>query len=101
VRDVSNVLTRIAWLAIASGLVLTMAAVIWWAVFYGDIIGEGTQASLRQAFSCLYSNRGVCGFIPGMARASGRMAYSPSLFWFGLCLLLSGLAMRLLLARRA
>ena len=99
--NASSVLTRIAWLAIAGGLVVTVAAIIWWAVFYGNIIGEGAQATLRQAFSCLYSNRGVCGFIPGMTRASGRLAYSPSLFWLGVCLLLSGMAMRLLVARRA
>ena len=99
--NASSVLTRIAWLAIAGGLVVTVTAIIWWAVFYGNIIGEGAQATLRQAFSCLYSNRGVCGFIPGMARASGRLAYSPSLFWLGVCLLLSGMAMRLLVARRA
>jgi hypothetical protein len=99
-RDASRVLDQIAWLAVAGGVIVTVAAIIWWAVFYGEVIGEGTQASFSHAMSCLYSRTGVCGFIPSVARASGKMAYSPSLFWFGLCLLLSGIAMRLLLARR-
>jgi len=97
----SPLLGRIAWAAIGSGVVVTLAAVAWWASFFGGIVSRDPQGSLGNAIGCLYSARGVCGFIAGMARGGGTMAYSPALFWFGVCLLLSGAAMRLLLARRS
>jgi hypothetical protein len=91
---------RIAWLAVGGGLLVTLAALGWWASFYGDVIGREGQGSLANAISCLYSRSGICGFIPSMAHEAGKMAYSPAVFWLGISLLLSGVATRLVLARR-
>jgi hypothetical protein len=96
-----ELLGRIAWIAIGGGVLIIVAAVVWWASFYGDIVNRDGQGRLVNALACVYSNRGVCGFVSGMARQAGRLAYSPTIFWFGICLLLSGAAMRLLLAKRA
>jgi hypothetical protein len=96
-----ELLSRIAWIAIGGGVLVTVAAVVWWASFYGGIIGQNGQGRLVNALTCVYSSRGVCGFVSGTARQAGRLAYSPTIFWFGICLLLSGAAMRLLLARQA
>jgi hypothetical protein len=93
-------LGRIAWGATALGIIVTVGAVIWWATFYGGVVNQDAQGDLRNAIQCLYSRRGVCGFIPSVARSAGRVAYSPTVFWFGICLILSGVAMKLLLARR-
>jgi hypothetical protein len=94
-------LGRIAWLVLLGGALITLAAVGWWARFYGDVVGPGGQGSLANAFPCLYSTRGVCGFIPSMAHEAGKMAYSPTVFWFGISLLLAGIVLRLILARQA
>ncbi|MBV8650754.1 MAG: hypothetical protein JO255_04755 [Alphaproteobacteria bacterium] len=100
-EPVTAALGRIAWLTIAAGGVITLAAIGWWASFYGDVIRGNGHSSLANAFRCLYSTRGVCGVIPGMAHEAGRMAYSPTAFWFGVSLLLTGIALRLILARQA
>jgi hypothetical protein len=94
-------LGRIAWLAVAGGGFITLAAIGWWANFYSEVVGRDGQGSLANAFQCLYSRRGICGFIPSMAHDAGKMAYSPTVFWFGISLLLTGIAIRLLLARRS
>jgi hypothetical protein len=94
-------LGRIAWLAVGSGGLITLGAIGWWANFYGDVVGRSGQGSLANAFQCLYSRRGICGFIPSMAHEAGKMAYSPTVFWFGISLLLTGVAIRLVLARRS
>lgn len=97
----SEALDWIALLAVGGGLVVTLAAICWWAIFYGGVVGRAAPGDLENALSCLYSSRGVCGFIPGMARAAGRVAYSPALFWLGICSVVGGVATRLLLARPA
>src|SRR6185437_1027782 len=96
-EPVAAVLGRIAWLAVAAGGVITLAAIGWWASFYGNVVRSNGEASLANAFPCLYSTHGVCGFIPSMAHAAGKMAYSPAVFWFGISLLLTGIALRLIL----
>ena len=93
-------ISRIAWLAVGGGLLVTLAALAWWASFYADVVGRDGQGSLANAVACLYSRSGICGFIPSMAHEAGKMAYSPSLFWLGISLLLSGVAVRLALSRR-
>jgi hypothetical protein len=100
-QPVTAALGRIAWLAVAAGGIITLGAIGWWASFYGDVIRGNGQSSLANAFSCLYSTRGVCGFMPSMAHEAGKMAYSPTAFWFGISLLLTGIALRLILARQA
>lgn len=64
------------------GIVLLIAAVCWWASFYGPIAHKlGT--SLMRANSCLYSNGGVCAVATGIAQLTGDTPYNPILCWIG------------------
>lgn len=65
-----------------SGIVLIIAALLWWAAFYGNIVKE-LGGELSDAFSCLYSGDGACGLAAGIAQMVGKTPYSPFIFWSG------------------
>lgn len=80
------------------GAFMTLAALLWWALFYGSVVRElGKDASLIDAVGCLYSSGGPCGFVAGLAQLGGKTPYSPMVFWIGVALLIVGVVMRLAL----
>jgi hypothetical protein len=85
---------RIAAVAILGGIGLLCVAVVWWASFYRAI-------GLVDTLSCLYARGGTCGFITHVAGETGRMSYSPAIFWLGAGSLVGGGLVRLGIAVRA
>jgi hypothetical protein len=93
---------RLGNLLIAAGALALVGAVIWWFSFYSSLVRElgratGGQgdASVFDAWSCIYSSSGACGLVAAAAPLVGKTAYEPSLFWFGLAGLIVGLVVRL------
>jgi membrane associated rhomboid family serine protease len=89
-------------LLIAAGATALLGAVIWWFSFYSSLVRElgratGGQgdASVLDAWTCLYSSSGVCALVAAVAPLAGRTAYEPMLFWFGLAGLIVGVVVRL------
>jgi len=97
----ARIVGRIAGLVVVAGLAVTLGAVAWWATFYGGVAGPDGHGGLAGVVRCVWSNRGACGVASGMARGAGKLAYTPTLFWLGVSLLLAGIAARLALSRRA
>ena len=95
----ARIIRRIAGLVILLGLAVLLAAFAWWARAYAG--GLDGQSGLAGAVRCLWSRRGLCGGVAGMARPGMTMAYSPAVFWLGVCLVLAGVAGRLAVSRRA
>ena len=77
------------------GALITAGALIWWMSFYGAVVRQFPNASLKDALPCLYSNGGPCGFIGGLAQMGGYTPYSPISFWLGGALLIAGVIARL------
>ena len=80
------------------GAVTLVGACIWWFSFYSSVVrdigrvtGGGSDATVFDAMSCLYSSSGICALVSGVSTLAGRTAYEPMLFWLGLAGLLSGL----------
>ena len=85
-----------------AGAVVLASACIWWFSFYSSLvrdIGKATggqgDASVFDAWSCLYSSSGICTLVAAVAPLAGKTAYEPMLFWFGLAGLVAGLVIRL------
>jgi hypothetical protein len=93
-KKLGNALTAI-------GAVVLVGAFIWWFSFYSSVVrdigratgGQG-DASVLDAWSCLYSSGGICALVTGVSTLAGRTAYEPMVFWFGLAGLLLGLLIR-------
>ncbi|MDR3481988.1 MAG: hypothetical protein P4L91_14890 [Burkholderiaceae bacterium] len=64
------------------GIVLLIAAVCWWASFYGPIAHK-LGVDLMRADSCLYSNGGLCKVAVGIAQLAGQTPYNPIVCWLG------------------
>jgi len=94
-KKLGNILT-------AAGAVVLIAAGFWWFAFYtsvardiGRLTGGGTDASLSDALTCLYSSGGICALVAGASSLTGNTPYEPMVFWFGLAGLVLGLLIRL------
>jgi hypothetical protein len=88
---IAAAIRRLSELAIVSGLVIVLAALVWWARFYGPI-------GLGATVACLYARSGTCDFIRHVAAEAGRVAYSPTLFRLGAVSLAGGVVARLAVA---
>jgi hypothetical protein len=93
-KKLGNILTL-------AGAVVLVGACIWWFSFYSSVVrdvgratGGGSDATVFDAMSCLYSSSGICALVTGVATLAGRTAYEPMVFWFGLGGLLLGLLIR-------
>jgi hypothetical protein len=73
---------KLAHILFIGGIVTLIAALLWWAAFYGQIVKE-LGGNLSDAFSCLYSSGGACGMAAGIAQMIGKTPYSPFVFWIG------------------
>lgn len=73
---------KLAHIFFVGGLILVIAAFFWWGAFYGQIMKE-LGGKLFDAFSCLYSSGGGCGFAAGLAQFFGKTPYNPTVFWIG------------------
>ena len=51
-------------------------------------IGGG---NIGDAFGCLYSSSGPCGFVSGLAQFDGVTPYNPVVFYIGIILLVIGI----------
>lgn len=89
-------LKKLAHLLIALGCILTMAAVIWWAHYFGPIV-DGMHSSLGKALDCLYSRDGMCALASGVSQLFGKSPYNPAIFWTGIGILSAGIVIRLTL----
>ena len=86
----------------AAGAVALAGALIWWFSFYSALArdfsratGGRGDASIFDAWTCLYSSSGACGLVAGIASLAGKTVYEPMVFWVGLAGLIVGLAIRL------
>jgi hypothetical protein len=83
-----------------AGAVVLVAACIWWFSFYSSVVREigqatgQTNASVFDAWSCLYSSGGLCSLVQAVTSIAGKTAYEPMLFWFGLAGLILGVLIR-------
>jgi hypothetical protein len=80
---------RLAKVMLASGVGVTVLALLWWARFYGSITRD-LDRDLSDAFSCLYSSGGACGFVGSLVQLGGGTPYTPIVFWLGAALLIAG-----------
>lgn len=80
---------RLAKVLLGSGVGVTVLALLWWAKFYGSVTRD-LGRDLSDAFSCLYSSGGACGFVSGLVQLGGGTAYTPIVFWIGAILLIAG-----------
>jgi len=90
-RKIAIGVRRLSLLAIVIGLVLVVAALLWWGFFYRSI-------GLGVALSCLYARGGSCDFIRHVAAEAGRAAYTPALFRLGVVALAGGSLARVAIA---
>lgn len=93
-KRLGNILT-------VAGAVVLAGACAWWFSFYSSVVreigkatGGGSDATVFDALSCLYSSSGICALVSGVAALAGRTAYEPMVFWFGLGALLLGILIR-------
>jgi hypothetical protein len=84
-----------------AGAAALIGALIWWFSFYSSVareVGRATggqgDATVWDAWNCLYSSAGICSVVSGIATLAGRTAYEPMLFWFGLGGLILGVVIR-------
>jgi hypothetical protein len=73
---------KLAKILVSGGLVAVIAAIIWWASFYGPIV-KHLGGNLSSAYSCIYSSGGGCSIASDIAQFVGKTPYSPVLFWVG------------------
>ncbi len=81
--------TRLGFALIIVGVLGGIASVGWWLWFYTTVVHflNGPNAQLpSDTLQCLVSSSGPCGFITGVASATGMISYNPMALW------LSGLA---------
>ena len=83
------------------GILILSSAIFWWHSFYRVItqqiiptFGE-SDPTIGVGFTCLYSTEGLCGEIIVAGETLGVTAYTPTIFWLGVALLLSGVFMLL------
>jgi hypothetical protein len=93
---------RLGNILMAAGGVVLAGALIWWFTFYSSLArdfsratGGRGDASIFDAWTCLYSSSGTCGLVAGIASFTGKTVYEPMVFWLGLAGLIAGLVIRL------
>lgn len=86
--------TKLTKILLVLGGLLTIVALSWWAYFYGRVAKE-LGGNLADAFGCLYSSSGPCGFVSGFAQMGGVTPYNPAIFWIGTAFLGIGVILRL------
>lgn len=69
-----------------AGAGLLVVALFWWAEFYGQVT-KFTGGTLSDAFGCLYSFGGICGFVSGMGQMAGAVPYHAGTFWLAVVFL--------------
>jgi hypothetical protein len=84
---------KLAVILLFVGMPTTVIAIIWWASFYGKIVRE-VGGNLGQVFNCLFTSGGGCGFVNALAQFAGVTPYNPSLFWFGVVMLVVGILLK-------
>jgi len=79
------------------GIIITFAAIFWWHSFYRVVaqqlvfdLGE-SDPTLGSGLRCLFSTAGHCGEIIDYAESLGKTVYTPTLFWSGITMIVSGL----------
>jgi hypothetical protein len=70
-------------------LVLLVGAVVWWYLFFEQILGE----NVKQASDCFYYTTDLCSFGAALGMVSDIPTYSPLPFWGAVVAMISGLAM--------
>ena len=85
---------KFANLLLSLGLLLSLAAVAWWAYFYQKLMHD-VNKPLTDALECLYSSSGACGWVSNAANLLGKTPYEPLLLWIGIGILVTGLLIRL------
>ena len=73
---------KLAQILISVGIIAVIAALLWWASFYGPIM-QDLGGDLSSAYSCIYSSSGGCSIASGVAQLAGKTPYNPVLFWIG------------------
>ena len=87
---------RLSGIVLALGVVGVLASVFWWYRFYGDLVAASRGTSkLGDAFPCLYSDAGGCGFVSGLSQLAGGTPYEPTVFWVSAGVLILGIVLRL------
>ena len=83
------------------GILILSFAIFWWHSFYRIIaqqiiptLGE-SDPTIGVGFPCLYSTEGLCGEIIAAGETLGTTAYTPTIFWLGVALLVSGVVILL------
>jgi len=84
---------KLTQILLAVGGVIIVIAIIWWASFYGGVTEE-IGGNLGDAFKCLFSSGGECGFVSGLAQFAGVTPYNPIVFWIGVVILGVGLILK-------
>jgi hypothetical protein len=75
-----------SWL-IRLGLIGLLASVIWWRIFYSQLIGS-------TPVECLYELKGSCQLASNVARLFGTAAYDARLLWASGILTIVGVLLR-------
>lgn len=84
---------KLAGILVLAGVIAVIAALLWWNSFYGPIVGHMGR-HLSDAYRCIYSSSGRCGFASGISQFVGKTPYNPILFWIGVVSLAAGALMR-------
>lgn len=95
-RKLGNILAAV-------GAVTLAGALVWWFVFYSNVVaelhkapgGREASASVRDMWRCLYSSDGLCALISGGANLFGKTPYEPMVFWAGAVTLVAGVIIRM------
>ena len=67
-------------------------AFFWWLVFFSEVQRVADSSfDWGHAMECLFSSSGACGFISGLANASGYWSYPPIILWLSAASLVAGL----------
>jgi hypothetical protein len=72
-----------------AGLALLVGAVVWWYLFFEQILGD----NVKQASDCFYYTTDLCSFGAAVGMVSDIPTYSPLPFWGAAISMVSGLAM--------
>jgi hypothetical protein len=83
--------SRTASLLLSLGSLMTIAAIIWWWITYGEVVMYG-YLSWREAGSCLVQSSDICSLAKALCLGSHPrilVAYWASAFWLGAIILSS------------
>jgi len=91
---------KLSQILLAVGGIITGIALIWWVVFYGEVIQE-LGGNYGDALPCLFSSGGECAFVVGMAQLAGATPYNPIVLWVGVVIFGVGLILHFSLKRES